>query len=141
MSIVANDWKELFSEFPILQASLICRDITTNLDGQKTFHHELHKISQKGMDQFILVNIWRGKNTSEQRFYETIDLIGPDGENLSTTKSPPFHMFGPSYRHYNYFAYTKFIFPKKGTYELQSSLYKESSKEPPFKNDNFFIVV
>lgn len=138
---MANDWRELFSEYPILQSSIICQDITTNLNGQRTYHHEVLKIPKQGIEQFILVQIWRGKNTIQESFYEKVDLVGPDGEILSTTTSPSFQMFGSSYRHYNYFAYTKFVFPKTGTYELQSKLYKENSNDPPFNSENFFVVV
>lgn len=137
---MANDWKELFSEYPILLSSIICLDITTNLDGQRTYHNEILKIPQKGLKQFILVQIWRGNNTIQDSFYEVIDLIGPDGENLSHTVSPPFNIFGPSYRHYNFFAFTNFVFPKKGTYELQSKLHKEKDPDTPLTNENYLIV-
>ena len=139
--MMANDWRQLFSEYPILQSSIICQDITSNLEGQKTFHNELLKIPQKGIKQFILVQIWRGNNTNQDSFYEVIDLVGPDGEILSHTASPAFKMFGPSYRHYNYFAYNKFTFPKKGTYEFISKLYQEKSKDNPLTNENYLIVV
>lgn len=138
---MANDWKQLFSEYPILQTSIICQDVTTNLDGQHTYHNELLKIPQKGLDQFILVQIWRGNNTSQDSFYEIIDLVGPDGEILSTTRSAPFQIFGTSYRHYNFFAYTKFVFPKKGTYELVSKLFKENDSSSPLLHENYLIVL
>lgn len=138
---MANDWKQLFAEFPILQSSIICQDVTTNIDGQRTYHNEILKLPQKGIKQFILVQIWRGNNTFADSFYEVVELIGPDGEILSTTKSPPFNIFGPSFRHYNFFAYTKFTFPKKGTYELHSKLYKENNDDPPLISENYLVVI
>jgi hypothetical protein len=138
---MAEDWKGLFAEYPILQVSLICKDITTNLDGQRTFNHELLNVPQKGIDQFVLVHVWRGTNTAQTTFYEVVDLVDPDGGIISQTICDPFQVFGPSYRHYNYFAYTRFTFPKKGTYEFHSMLFKGNEKDTLCVHEDFLLVM
>ncbi len=136
---MANDWKQIFSDAPVLQASIICQDITTNMDGQRTFHQELYSIPQKGIDQFILVQLWRGNNITDATFKEVIDLHDPDGNIISTTKTPDFHLYGPSYRHYNLYSYHSFHFHKKGTYEFKSKLYKQNHGTPII-HENFIVV-
>lgn len=138
---MGEGWKQLFSEYPVLQASIICKDVITNLNGQRTYHQELLKIQQSGIEQFILVHVWRGTNTAQTTLYEVIHLTGPDGEIISRTACDPFQVYGPSYRHYNYFAYTHFVFPKQGIYEFHSQLFKENEKETPCLHMNCISVI
>jgi hypothetical protein len=135
-----NGLQRLFSEYPVLQISLICKDITTNLDGQRSYHHELLKIPQSGVEQFILVHVWRGTFAVQTTFYEEVDLIDPDGNLLVHTTCTPFQVLGPSYRHYNFYAYTRFIFLKKGTYEFHSKLFKENETNTACINEDYLIV-
>lgn len=140
---MANDWKQLFSEYPVLQSSIICQKVTTSEEGERTYHHEISKIPQSGIEEFTLVHVWHGQNTGQSSFYEIIDLIGPDGELICRNPSEPFQIYGSSYRHYNYFIYTKFVFQKKGVYELHSKLFKGNRKlkHKPLVHENYFLVV
>ncbi len=134
-------WKRLFSEYPILQSSIICKEVSITLEGNRTYHHELHKLHETELDRFVLVQVWRGNHSNPCTFYEVIELVGVDGEVLACSSSEPFSIYSVSQRHYNYFSFAQFKFPKKGIYEFRSKLYRVHEKETTCLHENYLVVL
>ena len=119
---MSNRLAGLFSDHPILQASLLCRDLSWNQHGELTIHNEFTSLKRGETYDFLVLNIWTDPWGGETRFKEKVELLGPGGELLGVAENDPFSIAAPNRRQINYTRFEKVTFLQSGCYRVRVTL-------------------
>lgn len=87
---------------PALQAALLCEGVTTDEQGRHTFHREFSQYTMGCSQPFTAVTIWRGHSAgAAMEYYETTEIIAPDGRLVASGEHGPFSLWDSTYRQVN----------------------------------------